>query len=91
MVSHLNVLLRENERLRDALRRLHDWALAQQGDCMFSGDHPIAQAAAVLAAGRVAPEPHYRCKKCGYSGPEQINHQRPNGSGECGYIASLVE
>lgn len=31
-----------------ALRRLHDWALAQEGDCMFSGDHPIAQAAAAL-------------------------------------------
>jgi hypothetical protein len=50
MVSHLNVLLRENQQLRDALRRLHDWVLAQEGDCMFSGDHPIAQAAAVLQA-----------------------------------------
>lgn len=49
MISHLNLTLRENERLRAALRRLHDWALAQEGDCMFSGDHPIAQAAAVLA------------------------------------------
>ena len=39
----------ENAALREALRRLHDWALAQQGDCMFSGDHPIAQAAAALA------------------------------------------
>jgi hypothetical protein len=42
-------------REREALRRLHDWALAQQGDCMFSGDHPIAQAAAVLSSG-AAPE-----------------------------------
>jgi hypothetical protein len=48
MESHLNVLLRENERLRVALSRLHRWALAQEGDCMFSGDHPIAQAAAAL-------------------------------------------
>jgi hypothetical protein len=39
----------ETNKLREALQRLHDWALAQEGDCMFSGDHPIAQAAAVLA------------------------------------------
>jgi hypothetical protein len=43
------------KRLASALRRLHDWALAQQGDCMFSADHPIAQAAAVLAALPSAP------------------------------------
>ena len=34
--------------LREALGRLHAWALAQEGDCMFSGDHPIAQAAVAL-------------------------------------------
>jgi hypothetical protein len=39
----------EAERLAKALRRLHDWVLAQEGDCMFSGDHPIAQAAAALS------------------------------------------
>lgn len=48
MISGLNLLLRERDRLREALRRLHDWALAQEGDCMFSGDHPIAKAAAIL-------------------------------------------
>jgi hypothetical protein len=35
-------------RLREALRRLHDWALEQMGECMFSADHPIAQAASAL-------------------------------------------
>jgi predicted RNA-binding Zn-ribbon protein involved in translation (DUF1610 family) len=33
----------------------------------------------------------YRCIKCGYKGPEQVNHQRPNGTGECGYIAHVVD
>jgi hypothetical protein len=42
-------------RERDALKRLHDWALAQQGDCLFSGDHPIAQAAAALGTDPGAP------------------------------------
>lgn len=32
----------------------------------------------------------YYCKKCGYRGPSQVSHQRPNGTGECGYIAQLV-
>lgn len=35
--------------------------------------------------------PSYWCNKCGYRGPEQISHQRPNGTGECGYIARLIE
>jgi hypothetical protein len=35
--------------VRATLKRLHDWALAQEGDCMFSANHPIAQAAAALA------------------------------------------
>lgn len=42
------LLAREDQRIL-VLRRLHDWALAQQGGCVFSGDHPIAQAAATLA------------------------------------------
>lgn len=28
------------------------------------------------------------CNKCGYFGPDQI-HYRPNGLGECGYIARI--
>lgn len=48
MISGLNLLLRERDSLREALQRLHDWALDQEGDCMFSGDHPIAQAAIAL-------------------------------------------
>jgi DnaJ-class molecular chaperone len=32
----------------------------------------------------------YWCNKCGYRGTEQIGHQRPNGTGECGYIARQV-
>jgi hypothetical protein len=44
-------------KLYEALRRLHDWALAQEGDCMFSGDHPIAQAAAVLGAQPICAKP----------------------------------
>lgn len=90
MISGLNMVLRERDRLREELQRLHAWALAQEGDCMFSGDHPIAQAAAVLAGVTAAPAPHYWCKKCGYRGMDQVVHQRPNGTGECGYIASLV-
>jgi hypothetical protein len=31
--------------------------------------------------------PSYFCNKCGYSGPVQVDHQRPNGTGECGYMA----
>lgn len=34
--------------------------------------------------------PSYRCVKCGYVGPQQIGHQRPNGKGECGYIAHVA-
>jgi hypothetical protein len=49
-ISTLNLLLHERDQLRAALARLHAWALAQEkGDCMYSGDHPLAQAAAVLA------------------------------------------
>jgi hypothetical protein len=33
---------------------------------------------------------HFFCNKCGYSGPTQFPHQRPNGTGECGYMAVLV-
>ena len=46
--------------LREALGRLHAWALAQEGDCMFSGDHPIAQAAAALG--------ETVCSACGDTG-----------------------
>ncbi|MDQ0022943.1 hypothetical protein J2X90_000729 [Variovorax paradoxus] len=28
------------------------------------------------------------CNKCGYFGPDQI-HDRPNGSGPCGYLACV--
>lgn len=31
--------------------------------------------------------PSYYCRKCSYSGPVQVGHQRPNGTGVCGYIA----
>jgi hypothetical protein len=40
-----------------------------------------------IARGRMLAAPRYWCNKCGYRGPEQVNHQRPNGTGECGYIA----
>jgi predicted RNA-binding Zn-ribbon protein involved in translation (DUF1610 family) len=41
--------------------------------------------------GMAAPqEARYLCIKCGYSGPLQVGHQRPNGTGECGYIAARV-
>jgi hypothetical protein len=43
--------------VQEALARLHSWALAQQGDCMFSADHPIAQAAAALAKPALSPPP----------------------------------
>jgi hypothetical protein len=29
------------------------------------------------------------CNKCGYFGPDE-QHQRPNGSGQCGYLSSLA-
>jgi hypothetical protein len=49
MISGLNLLLRERDRLREALARLHAWALSQQeGDCIYSGDHPLARAAIAL-------------------------------------------
>lgn len=46
--SPLSGSIPESSTTLQVLKRLHDWALAQQGDCMFSGDHPIAQAAAVI-------------------------------------------
>jgi hypothetical protein len=46
----------------DALARLHDWAVAQEVNCMFSGDHPIAQAAAVLAGVTRLDEPQQEGK-----------------------------
>lgn len=30
------------------------------------------------------------CNRCGYSGPVQTGHQRPNGTGECNYMAVPV-
>jgi hypothetical protein len=36
-----------------------------------------------------AGEPTYFCNKCGYGGSVQVGHQRPNGTGECGYMAVL--
>lgn len=49
-VSTLNLLLQERTVLRDTLAQLHAWALAQEeGDCMYSAGHPVAQAAAILA------------------------------------------
>lgn len=38
------------------------------------------------ASGDVPPSSYF-CNKCGYRGPAQVSHRRPNGSGECGYIA----
>ncbi len=48
LISGFNLLLRERGQLREALTRLHNWALAQEGDCVYSGDHPVAQAAIAL-------------------------------------------
>ena len=31
--------------------------------------------------------PEYWCNKCGYLGPNQT-HDRPNGTGQCGYLGS---
>jgi hypothetical protein len=50
MISAYNLLLRDRDQLREALKRLHDWTLAQPGDFMCAADHPIAQAAAVLSS-----------------------------------------
>jgi hypothetical protein len=54
-----------------------------------AGDAPSEAA----ANPRVAPsnDPTYFCNKCGYFGPVQVFHQRPNGSGKCDYMASLME
>lgn len=41
------------------------------------------------AAAGTAPSPRYFCNKCGYGGPVQTGHQRPNGTGECDYMAAL--
>lgn len=43
------------------------------------------QCAAPLAAQK-APAERY-CNKCGYFGPDEL-HQRPNGTGECGYLST---
>jgi hypothetical protein len=50
MISAYNLLLQDRDRLRDALKRLQDWTLTQQGDFMCPADHPIAQAAAALSS-----------------------------------------
>lgn len=34
--------------------------------------------------------PRYLCNKCGYTGPVQSGHQRPNGTGECDYMGVRV-
>ena len=50
MIYAYNLLLRDRDQLREALKRLNDWTLEQQGDFMCSADHPIAQAAAALSS-----------------------------------------
>lgn len=34
------------------------------------------------------PTTEFFCNKCGYFGPVQVFHQRPNGTGKCDYMAS---
>jgi hypothetical protein len=46
----LQLLEEEMVSALSALRRLHDWAVAQEGGCVFSGDHPIAVAAEIMEA-----------------------------------------
>lgn len=46
----------------------------------------IADAISVLE-----PQPRYYCNKCGYAGPVCVGHQRPNRTGECHYMAVLLE
>lgn len=47
----------------------------------------LLSAAAARLAANPAPKAAERfCNKCGYFGPDQL-HQRPNGSGECGYLS----
>lgn len=50
MISAYNLLQQDRDRLRDALKRLNDWALKQQEDFMCPAGHPIAQAAAALSS-----------------------------------------
>jgi hypothetical protein len=46
---------------------------------------------AALTIRDLLDEPRYFCNKCGYCGPAQVNHQRPNGTGECDYMAALMK
>jgi hypothetical protein len=54
------------------------------------GDYDACVTAGLRAALAATPAPEAVaerfCNKCGYFGPDQL-HQRPNGSGECGYLS----
>lgn len=47
---------------------------------------PERYAAAIAATPAPDAVAERFCNKCGYFGPDQL-HQRPNGSGECGYLS----
>lgn len=82
------------------LRRKNGWKRAQvlrgsaasalsPSDGKTQAGDALSEAAANPS---VAPsnDPTYFCNKCGYFGPVQVFHQRPNGSGKCDYMASLT-
>lgn len=52
-------------------------------------DNPAPESVEATAA-PTPTAPRFLCNKCGYSGPVQVRHQRPNGSGECDYMAVRV-
>lgn len=42
---------------------------------------------AARGVGEVPAPQEFYCNKCGYFGPVQVFHERPNGSGKCDYMA----
>jgi hypothetical protein len=52
---------------------------------------PCPNKKAAAGVGAVDPAQEFFCNKCGYFGPVEVFHERPNGSGKCDYMASPMK